>query len=581
MSRSPRVYLFCFLLIGTVQSVSVGVVRDWDGEGATLNWSEAANWSDDGVPNTTDDVFIGSLPAAFDTTVVLDLNADLVLSLALENGADLDLDGARLVANVDMTVGAGAASGTSISELIVHKRSGTSSGAIAIDANQVTIGANGKLVLRDGPQIEIDGTGGLPGTLSVADGGEVQGYGQIALTDTDASLGGLSSLIENEGDIVIEDPLFIGIGEPTTVQLEIIAPEAPMFAQLDFAGAADSGLVAITRNASLLLDQPFFGPNRLTLAANATLSMAQAGTISDQQTVEVNSGVLNPGGVNELPAVPAVIAGDGLLSMSGIIRVNQVDEELIIETPFDGIAGLISSRGIVRFRGGGNIRAIEIDDLGLGVIVNESNEALEFEGGRTYDTRMTNAGTMAIAESGGEATVELKAFEQTDAGTLALDIGGAAAGEFEALSVIDDIALDGTLDISLTQSFEPALGVSFTILSSQTGLVNSEFATANLPVFDGRTFELVYNAASVELQVVAVPLAGDFDADGDVDGADFLLWQRGGSPDPLSADDLATWQSAYGGVAASAAAVVPEPTAVSSLWLAAMLTLSSNSRRSR
>jgi len=30
----------------------------------------------------------------------------------------------------------------------------------------------------------------------------------------------------------------------------------------------------------------------------------------------------------------------------------------------------------------------------------------------------------------------------------------------------------------------------------------------------------------------APPQPGDFDEDGDVDGGDFLLWQRGGSPSP-------------------------------------------------
>ncbi len=39
---------------------------------------------------------------------------------------------------------------------------------------------------------------------------------------------------------------------------------------------------------------------------------------------------------------------------------------------------------------------------------------------------------------------------------------------------------------------------------------------------------------------------GDFDNDGDVDGRDFLLWQRGGSPMPLSSSDLTNWQQHYG-----------------------------------
>jgi hypothetical protein len=55
--------------------------------------------------------------------------------------------------------------------------------------------------------------------------------------------------------------------------------------------------------------------------------------------------------------------------------------------------------------------------------------------------------------------------------------------------------------------------------------------------------------------------AGDFDFDGDVDGRDFLVWQQGGSPNPLSASDLADWQAEYGnsGDPVDGLTAVPEP----------------------
>lgn len=62
-------------------------------------------------------------------------------------------------------------------------------------------------------------------------------------------------------------------------------------------------------------------------------------------------------------------------------------------------------------------------------------------------------------------------------------------------------------------------------------------------------------------------LAGDFDLDGDVDGADFLTWQRG-VPGTYGAADLADWESNYGaGTPAAvnlggATAAVPEPATV-------------------
>jgi len=59
---------------------------------------------------------------------------------------------------------------------------------------------------------------------------------------------------------------------------------------------------------------------------------------------------------------------------------------------------------------------------------------------------------------------------------------------------------------------------------------------------------------------------GDFDADTDVDGADFLKWQRGESGNPLSASDLATWEANFGATGVGPLSVlgasvdtVPEP----------------------
>jgi hypothetical protein len=67
-------------------------------------------------------------------------------------------------------------------------------------------------------------------------------------------------------------------------------------------------------------------------------------------------------------------------------------------------------------------------------------------------------------------------------------------------------------------------------------------------------------------QAGPVNTPGDFDLDGDVDGNDFLVWQRGGSPTPLSASDLTDWRANFGIVAPLTAtpAAVPEPSGV---WL--------------
>jgi hypothetical protein len=66
--------------------------------------------------------------------------------------------------------------------------------------------------------------------------------------------------------------------------------------------------------------------------------------------------------------------------------------------------------------------------------------------------------------------------------------------------------------------------------------------------------------------------SADFDHDGDVDGRDFLVWQRGGSPAPRSTGNLSLWQEQYAAAGGSltAAVQVPEPGTSSLLMLVAI-----------
>ena len=66
--------------------------------------------------------------------------------------------------------------------------------------------------------------------------------------------------------------------------------------------------------------------------------------------------------------------------------------------------------------------------------------------------------------------------------------------------------------------------------------------------------------------------SSDFDKSGAVDGRDLVVWQRGQSPNPLSAADLNAWQASFGqGAGGASAAVAPEPATSLLCLLAALL----------
>lgn len=162
--------------------------------------------------------------------------------------------------------------------------------------------------------------------------------------------------------------------------------------------------------------------------------------------------------------------------------------------------------------------------------------------------------------------------------TLSFDLDGTTradgtggADQFGAIDVIS-ATLGGNLEVMLGGSFSPVAGDQFDLISA-TGLIAGSFTNTSLPTLSaGLTWNVLQTSNSFSLQVLGAGVDGDFDSDGDVDGSDFLLWQRGGSPNPRSATDLASWNAGYGSGSLSVAArAVPEPSAIIVLSIAAAL----------
>ena len=136
---------------------------------------------------------------------------------------------------------------------------------------------------------------------------------------------------------------------------------------------------------------------------------------------------------------------------------------------------------------------------------------------------------------------------------------------FDNFGVTGAASLNGDIVVTLLGGFAPSLGDQFQVLaaSSITGTPTFDFSAA--PLANGLAWAIAHAPTSLTLQVISTGVTGDFNLTGLVDGADFLLWQRGGSPNPLSSSDLALWKSNFGASASAPPAInaVPEPHA----WL--------------
>ena len=282
----------------------------------------------------------------------------------------------------------------------------------------------------------------------------------------------------------------------------------------------------------------------------------------------------------DVPEPGLTIAVDGQLSsghdffQNGVMKI--IDGYEIRVEAYE-----IHNAGEIELRGG--------DLTGSGVeLINTG----EFRGRGTFvstgDGIFDNQGTLAVGDLeafGEDETAEIGAllivadFTQDTTGQLLLDLAGDVPGsEYDQLLVAGAATLGGRLEVSLLEGFVPLPGQPleiFTALGGVQGTFDEVLVTTSLIGLD---WELVYAPTSVSLLINS--LAGDFNADGTISGTDFLAWQRGDLPSPLSAEDLANWQSNYGAgsTLAATSTAVPEPTSWGLLLLAM---LSTTKRRCR
>jgi hypothetical protein len=331
---------------------------------------------------------------------------------------------------------------------------------------------------------------------------------------------------------------------------------------------------------------PYYGQPRLTIAngvLNSVVGIVAPRPTSEGELVLDNThwtvdGVV----VGSLPTpsagccLPGATGGVGTLAITNNSQVNVMNTLTIHGHAAVNLAS-------------GTLAADTIRQLAP-PLVGGSGPGLNVTGGELHVNRfdgflINSGGTLTPGGNGAAGTTDVNfAYLQVAGSVLDIDIGGTGPGQFDQLIVGGQADFDGSLDVATVAGFAPALADTFQFVqagsipltSPANLLANSTFPT----ITNKLKWQLFYQPTALTLAVVPA-LSGDFNGNGIVDGADYVMWrnQEGQMGIGLSADgnfdhqvnfvDLAIWRSQFGQFVPGSGAgadlpeggAVPEPTA--------------------
>jgi hypothetical protein len=516
----------------------------------------------------------------------INLNGNVFIRGAVQSDARLDISGSvqKLITGGTLRLGGGdnlsdpntLAGGFILADINMAANSGRAlvgfgeiRGNIDFNGTANLLAQNGTLNLY-GAILDVStiGTADSSGTLNVANpwntdvtdlvqlnGGELRG---AAITNAGSAgingFGLLSARVINStridaegGTLVVEtaandndwDGSF-GTGSLNAVSGDLEIRDDATF---PFAGTASA-----SANRTL-----FANDFELEFEPGSTLSLANAGRYRSTKGAHLGGAVMVTGGTASLETdATAVFETGSAVTLTGSLR---------LENPLTVVEAGAS------FAGGGSL-------------INAAGHTLQLLDGANVNALTENQGTLELGASAGQ--VQGLDFQQAPAGLLELELAGTGLNDFDRMTLIGQALLAGGLNVSLLNGFSPAAGDAFSFLSAVGG-VSGTFGAVNLPALAaGLSWSLSYNPTNVQLSVVQA-LAGDFNGDGTVNAADYVVWRKNFGTQ-ASYD---TWRANFGHTAGSGAALpsaeplsaaVPEPATLVILLVGA---LAMSTRRGR
>ncbi len=327
---------------------------------------------------------------------------------------------------------------------------------------------------------------------------------------------------------------------------------------------------------ALYSSSTFFGGTQIPLSST---TLAGADVFDYQITPDgshvVYRGDLVADGVSALYSVSTTASGTQLdLSSATLARANvSADYKLLPDSSRVVYRGALSQENVVEL--------YSASTTASGAQIGLSSTSLAEAA--VFDFQLTPDGNHAIYRG------DLSTSNLVELYSAATDAVGTQVKLNNSLSAVDDwigniqISDDGqSLAFMVGTTTDPLDETKFTgkelFWTPITGGGATSVAIANTEItsyqFNGDTLIFAGDLDTPGMTELYhfVWFSGNYDEDRDVDGADFLKWQRGESPTPLSQSDLAAWQGDFGSTPSPttiALQAVPEPSCWMMLWLAA------------
>jgi T5SS/PEP-CTERM-associated repeat protein len=393
------------------------------------------------------------------------------------------------------------------------------------------------------------------GTVKVLNGGRIATTGSVRLGFNSAS----------RADVIVD-----GDGSVWNISNEIQSLGGQVHVTI-----SNGGLITNT-------SAPFWGTTgQLTLASGGRLQtsqpsgMSNQGLISGSGTVDssalTNSGRLQTSSGDKLVLTGTLTNGafvdlaGGELDVTGA-TTNSLDIDARDATIRFGGTGLSNNSGgeLAITTGTVDLYGAVNNKAGAQIVVGQGAHGV-------FHDAVTNGGQLFVFPGGN--VLMLESLSSGTGSSLNLQLAGTSAGSgFGDVDVSGTASLAGTLAVSFASGYAPNSGDTFRVLNSAAG-VSGTFSSLTLPpIAVGLSWTIVYAANSVTLAVVP-GIAGDYNQNGVVDAADYVVWRKGFGT-TYTQNDYNVWRAHFGqtagsGSGATASAAVPEPTTLVLLMFAA------------